>query len=106
MIKNILLFAGYALISSFGLYKIKLSNMVINQDLIIGGIFYIVGFLMWLVILKSNPLSIAFPLAAGFLIIATQIFGFFFLGEGINITKIIGILFVIIGIILIFKITN
>lgn len=106
MIKNILLYSGYALISSFGLYKIKLSNMVINQDLIIGGIFYIIGFFIWLFILKSNPLSTAFPLAASSLIIATQIFGFFSLGEGMSIAKIIGILFVIIGIVLIFKITN
>ena len=103
MLNNIFLYFGYALISSFGLYKIKLSNLAMNTDLFLGGFCYALGFLLWLWILKTNPLSIAFPLAASSLIIATQIFGYFLLGESFNSGKIIGIAIVIVGIVLIFK---
>lgn len=103
MMKNIFLYTVYAFISSLGLYKIKLSNMTLNVDLVLGGFCYIIGFLIWLVILKLNPLSTAFPLAASSLIIATQIFGYFLLGENISLSKIIGTTFIIIGIVVIFK---
>jgi len=74
MLKNILLYTGYALISSFGLYKIKLSNMLLNGDLILGGLCYAAGF--------------------------------FLLGESFNGSKIAGTVFIIIGIVMIFKISN
>lgn len=106
MFKNILLYAGYALISSFGLYKIKLSNMMFGGDLVLGGLCYAVGFLIWLVILKTNPLSVSFPIAASALIIATQIFGIFLLGESFNNIKLLGIIFITIGIVLIFKVSS
>lgn len=97
MLKNFILYFFYAVISSFGLYKIKTSGMALNMDLILGGIFYFSGFIIWLVILKLNPLSNAFPIAAGALIIATQIIGFFFLSEQVNIGKLIGIILIILG---------
>lgn len=106
MLNTLLLFLGYALISSFGLYKMKLSGMQLNGDLILGGICYAIGFLVWLVILKNNPLSTAFPIAASSLIIATQIFGIFLLGESMGIGKVIGTFFIIIGIIMIYHFTN
>jgi multidrug transporter EmrE-like cation transporter len=65
---------------------------------IIGFIAYGFGFIIWLVILKMNPLSIAFPIASGALIIATQIVGIFFLNEKANWVQIIGILVIIGGI--------
>lgn len=106
MLKNVILYIGYAFISSFGLYKIKISEMLFGKDLILGGLCYGAGFLVWLVILKTNPLSTAFPLAASTLIIATQLFGFFLLDESIGGGKIIGLLFIMIGIVMIFKMSN
>ncbi len=104
--KNVILYATYALISSFGLYEIKLSGMNWNSNLIFGGSFYAIGFLIWLFILKTNPLSTAFPIAASTLIIATQIFGIFLLGENLNNSKIIGTIFIILGIVMIFRFSN
>ena len=103
MLNKLLFYVLYAVISSFGLYKIKISNLALNFDLILGGIFYVAGFLVWLVILKMNPLSTAFPIAAGSLIIATQIIGFFLLDEQINATKLIGVGLIILGFIFINK---
>ena len=77
--------------------------MALNSDLILGGIFYVGGFIIWLAILKMNPLSTAFPIAAGSLIVATQIIGFFLLSEQINAVKLIGVAFVILGFIFISK---
>lgn len=104
MLNKLLFYILYAAISSFGLYKIKISNLALNFDLIFGGIFYVIGFLIWLAILKMNPLSTAFPIAAGSLIIATQIIGFFLLDEQINATKLMGIGLIILGFIFINKI--
>lgn len=104
MLNKILFYILYAAISSFGLYKIKISNLALNVDLILGGIFYVGGFLIWLMILKNNQLSIAFPIAAGSLILATQIIGFFLLNEQINTAKLIGIGLIILGFIFINKI--
>lgn len=103
MLKNLFFYILYAAISSFGLYEIKISNLTLNYNLILGGIFYVVGFLIWLVILKMNPLSTAFPIAAGSLIIATQIIGFFFLSEGMDVRKLIGIILIILGFVFINK---
>ena len=101
IISKFLLYIIYAGVSSFGLYKIKVSNLNLNFDLFLGGAFYVAGFLIWLLILKNNQLSVAFPLAAGALIIATQIVGFYFLGEQLGVYRAIGIALIILGFIFI-----
>ncbi len=57
---------------------------------------------MWLLILKSHSLSVAFPLAASALLISTQIVGFYLLGENMTLWKIVGMLLILIGISLIY----
>jgi multidrug transporter EmrE-like cation transporter len=103
MIKSILLYFGYAFISSFGLYKIKLSHLTFSTDFLLGGICYASGFLIWLLLLKTHPLSVAFPLAASSLIISTQLFGYFLLGENMSLNKMIGLTIIMIGIVVLFK---
>ena len=77
----ILILIGYALISAYGLYLLKASSDILSVKFLIGGIFYGTGFLVWVIILRLYPLSLAFPVAAGMLIVSTQLFGIFLLGE-------------------------
>lgn len=99
-------FAGlitiYALISAFGLYKIKAATGLYDSVLWIGAVAYGTGFLIWLVILRKYDLSVAFPIAAGSIIIATQAFGYLFLKESLSTIHLVGVALVITGIALIF----
>lgn len=100
--KSVALFVAYVFLSAFGLYKIKLSEVGINPDFVVGFGAYLAGFLLWFVILKTYPLSIAFPVAAGALILATQLVGFFFLGEGMTLQKESGVALILAGIVVLF----
>lgn len=102
MIKSILPFCFYVLVSSTGLYRLKVSQAPLDFNFIVGFVFYGLGFLLWLYILKAHALSIAFPVAASSLIIATQVIGYFFLQEPFRGTKIAGTLFIIVGIVLMY----
>ena len=62
----------YATISSYGLYKLKAEELL-SLPFLIGFGFYGLGMLIWLGILRTTPISVAFPVAAGSLIIATQL---------------------------------
>ncbi len=62
---------------------------------------YAAGAIMWMVILRLMPLSFAFPIAAGSLVIGTLLTGFFFLGESVTFGHVAGSIFIVIGIILI-----
>lgn len=95
---NIFLYLIYAIISSIGLYYIKITHVGLNSFFILGSILYGLGFLIWLVVLKSNHLSVAFPIASSMILIATQFVGYFLLNEGMSVTKLLGLLFIIIGI--------
>ena len=91
----------YAIISSYGLYLLKAAHSIQSFGYIIGFFMYGVGFLIWLYILRTYPLSTAFPTAAGAMIVATQIAGVVFLKETLQPPIIIGSLLILIGIILI-----
>ena len=96
-----LLIIFYALISAFGLYLLKAAQEIQSIGFIIGAFFYGSGFLIWMYILRLYPLSVAFPVAAGALIVGTQIAGILFLKEPFQIQTIAGITFIGIGILLI-----
>ncbi|MGJ0359261.1 hypothetical protein [Aliarcobacter cryaerophilus] len=100
---NIFFYLFYTLISVLGLYLFKISTMGFNLLFILGIIFYGSGFLLWLFILKTNSLSIAFPIASSMLIIATQFVGFYFLQENFSFSKLVGITFIILGILIIYQ---
>ncbi len=101
MIFNIALFALYVAISSFGLYKLKSASGLLSLDFAIGFASYGLGFLVWFYVLTRMPLSIAFPIAAGSLIVATQFVGQAFLGERIEPVHAGGIALILVGIVLI-----
>jgi multidrug transporter EmrE-like cation transporter len=65
-------------------------------------VFYGAGFALWLVILKLYPLSLAFPIAAGSLIVASQFIGIYLLNESLRLTNILGIFLIIAGMFLVY----
>lgn len=92
------LLVTYVLVSAYGLYRLKLSAEFLDVSFNIGIVFYGLGFLIWLYILKLNPLSFAFPIAAGALIVSTSLAGFFLLGESMSALKMVGIMMIVTGI--------
>ena len=92
----------YALVSAYGLYLIKAAENWKSVSFVIGFGLYGSGFIIWLFILRLYPLSIAFPAAAGALIVATQVAGIVFLKEPLHLGAMAGIGFIAIGIILIY----
>lgn len=101
MILNALLMLAYVCVSTFGLCQMKLASEVMKLQFLVGFAAYVVGFCMWFFILMRSPLSLAFPIAAGGLIVATQIAGYLFLSERITSVHGLGIAFILIGITLI-----
>lgn len=99
-------FAGlitvYALVSAFGLYKIKAADGLQDSAFWFGAFAYGAGFLLWLLILRKFPLSISFPIAAGSLIITTQAVGHMFLKEALSTTHLAGVALIIAGIAVVF----
>lgn len=99
-----LVFIIYAAISSYALYKLKAAPSITSWAFLIGFLLYGLGVLIWLQILRTNPLSIAFPVAAGSLIVASQLLGFLLLGENVGPGKIAGVSLIFLGIVLIYSI--
>lgn len=102
MIVNIGLFTLYVVVSSFGLFKLKSASGFLSPDFLLGFTFYGIGFLIWYSVLTRLPLSVVFPIAAGSLVIATQVVGYLFLGETIRLVHASGIALILTGIVLIF----
>ena len=99
-------FAGlitvYTLISAFGLYKIKTADGLQDIFMWIGAAAYGTGFLIWILILRRYELSIAFPIAAGSLIVATQAISYVVLKETLPPIHLAGVILIISGIALVF----
>lgn len=93
----------YAAISSYGLFLLKSSEHWKSLAFLIGFGLYGAGFLIWIFILRMFPLSIAFPAAAGALILATQIAGIIYLKEPVHSSAMAGIGFIAVGIVLIYS---
>lgn len=94
---NIFFVAGYAIVSAFGLYKIKVAPGYFSFDFVLGFLSYLAGFLMWMLLLKKYPLSLIFPLCSGMLLLASQGIGFFLLDEQLSLQKIFAVILVFIG---------
>jgi multidrug transporter EmrE-like cation transporter len=98
---SVSLFVIYIITSCVGLYLIKAAEGWRAPAFAIGFILYAAGAIMWLVILRLLPLSLAFPIAAGSLIIGTMTTGAFFLSETITVWRMAGAFLIITGITLI-----
>lgn len=92
------LFIIYIITSCFGLYLIKAADGWKTPAFAIGFVLYGAGAVIWMVILRLMPLSFAFPIAAGALMIGTMLTGAFFLSEAITVWQIVGVFMIITGI--------
>lgn len=102
MIETIFYVTLYACVSSYGLFKMKDASTILGFNFLLGFLAYILGFLLWLYMLRKFPLSFIFPIAAGSVIIATQLIGYHLLSEHVEIKRLIGITFMLIGITIIY----
>lgn len=99
---RILLILGYTVISVAGMAMIKDAESPISVKFGIGFGLYVLGFFIWIgIILRMMPLSQAFPLAAGSLILGTQIAGWMFLGDRLSAAHMGGIALILAGVVLV-----
>ena len=87
--------------TSMGLYLLKIASNWTTLTFFSGGMLYGLGALQWIIILRSTPLSISFPIAAGALMIGTVLTGMFFLKEAVSFWHIFGTILIFSGIVLI-----
>lgn len=103
-IGQVLLKIGANKLESFSLsYKTLYKNLLsvaIVPEILIGLIFFIISFLLWIKVLTKNELSYAYPMVSIGYIIVT-ILSKIILKENLNLNKILGIIVIIIGVILI-----
>ena len=92
----------YAAVSAYGLYLIKDAATLFSARALYGGLLYGGGFCIWIAMLRAFPLSIAFPVAAGSLIIATHLIGRFYLGEATSLAQTAGVTMIVAGILVVF----
>ncbi len=76
----------------------KAATVVRSWSFFIGLIFYGAGAVIWMFILRIFPLSTAFPIAAGSLVIGTTLTGILFLKENVTGMHIAGAIMIMVGI--------
>jgi len=92
------LLLAYVLASVVGLHLLKLSGgTLLSARFVLGLGLHGCGFLIWYALLTRMPLSVAFPLAAGALMVGTQISGYFFLDEALSGRHLLGVLMILVG---------
>jgi multidrug transporter EmrE-like cation transporter len=84
--------------SCSGLYLLKTAQNWLAPAFFAGAALYGCGAVMWLLILRVYPISVAFPIASGALMIGTTLMGFFLLKESISATHLLGMALIIFGI--------
>lgn len=102
MILNIGLLALYVVVSSLGLFVLKMASGPLSTHFVVGLALYGLGFAIWYGMLTRMPLSVAFPIAAGSLVMATQIVGYLFLDERLQLGHLGGIALILAGIAIVF----
>lgn len=92
---NAAIYLVYIATSSTGVILLKLSGGPLNQGmrinvsplLLIGGLLYLLSFVIWTLLVARLPLSVAFPSATGATIVVTTLAGFLIFGEPMTATK-------------------
>jgi multidrug transporter EmrE-like cation transporter len=97
-LKPVALLSAYVALSCIGLYLLKAAPVWLSLRFGLGFLLYALGAVMWLVILRHYPLSLAFPVAAGALMLGTSLIGLFFLGETLTRLQAGGALVILLGI--------
>ena len=91
----------YVIVSVSGLTLIKGAS-VVSVRFAAGLTLYVAGFGLFYLILNRLPLSVAFPVAAGSLMLGTQISGWYVLGESLTLRHCVGLLVTFLGITVMF----
>ncbi len=78
--------------------SLSLGRVLATPQIVIGGICYILGFVIWLNVLKILPLSVAYP-SSSIVYVIVIILSAFLLGEAITPLKIAGMLLVCGGVV-------
>ena len=94
----LVLFLVYIAASCGGLYLVKAASGWKTPSFFIGFGLYGAGAILWMIILRLLPLSLAFPVAAGSLVIGTMLTGIFFLSEQVSRGHMVGACLVVAGI--------
>jgi multidrug transporter EmrE-like cation transporter len=108
---DIVLFAGYTIGSVVSLILIKqwlapalagwrtgVGMTAPSLWVALGICLYVLSFLTWMVILARNELSLAYPIAIGLTLAFSGVAAVIFLGEAVSITRIAGMLLILVGI--------
>ena len=95
-----LVFAVYISVSLLGLFQLKSAEVGVNFQYLAGMLLYIASFFLWMVVIRWYPLSIAFPLAAGTIIVGTQVLGALLLSERFDVVSFVAVSFILVGLIL------
>ena len=101
-INTVFLLLIYVSINTLATYLMKISPSV-RSRIFIGGIFFQgVGFLILLWLIKFLPISMFIPTATGLLIVSNSFLGHLLLKEHISRYNILGYVFVIVGVCLVY----
>jgi multidrug transporter EmrE-like cation transporter len=92
------LLAAYVLTATFGLYRMKAAAEIASLGFLAGALCYALSFVLWILILLRMPLSVAFPLVTGLVIVATQLSAALWLNEPLTWWKAAGVVLIISGI--------
>ena len=101
-----ILFLIYITISTAGLVGMKFADKLLSATFILSGLLYGIGAACWLYILRNNNISMAFPIVTSGLIITTTIAGVLIFKESITFAKLLGLSFIISGIIIVASSSN
>ncbi len=75
-------------------------NLLSNIWFMLGMGCYVISIGLWMVVLGKAEVSLAYPLlSVGYIL--TAVIGYFFMGENVNLIRIIGLTFICVGIIII-----
>jgi multidrug transporter EmrE-like cation transporter len=96
--KLALLFCTYVAISCSGLYLMKAAPSWLSAKYGVGVVMYFSGAVLWMLILRLFPLSVAFPVAAGALVLGTILTGVLFLNESLTLSQSVGAALIVCGI--------
>jgi multidrug transporter EmrE-like cation transporter len=107
-----ILFIVYIFMSATGLLLIKtgssdmgfavrdgIFNIQMSPKLLLGFVFYVCSFLLSVYIMSKMKLSLFYPLGTGTILVATCLFGYFFLKEHIGLPQIVGMTLILSGVV-------
>ena len=99
---SLMLKQGITNIGGFGEGNIiqEIFGLLLQPIFIIGAILYGSGTLLWMRVISTEPLSIAYPILVSFSFIIVALGAVAFFKESITITKLFGMIVILVGVII------